>query len=221
MPESLRETLAFLRQLRVNNSRQWFEDNRARYDHARGCFQDVVTDLIHQFDPIDDLSGVTAKECMFRINRDVRFSNDKSPYKSTMSAVLGQGGRKSTGRTYYFHIEPDGGSFLAGGLYAPSTDELSKMRQSLAENAKRFKQVVHAPDFIQYFGAISGDTLKTAPQGYSKDHPDIDLLRLKQYIASHALSDDQVLSADLIPHVLAVFKAMKPLLVYIENVVKA
>jgi uncharacterized protein (TIGR02453 family) len=218
MPEALRETLEFLRQLRANNTRQWFEEHRAQYEHARGCFQDVVTDLIHQFEPVDDLGHVTAKDCMFRINRDVRFSNDKSPYKSTMSAVLGQGGRKSTVRSYYFHIEPDGGAFLAGGLYAPTTQELGKMREALAENAKRFKQIVHAPDFIQYFGGISGESLKTAPQGYTKDHPEIELLRLKQYLASHKLSDEQMLSADLVAHTLTVFKAMKPLLVYIENV---
>ena len=220
MPESLRETLEFLRQLRANNNRQWFEVHRGQYEHARGCFQDLVTDLIHQFDPVDDLAGVTAKDSMFRINRDVRFSNDKSPYKSNMGAVLGQGGRKSTGRSYYFHIEPDGGSFLAGGLYDPSTDALGKMRAAIGENAKRFKQIIHAPDFVQYFGTLSGDSLKTAPQGFAKDHPDIELLRLKQYIASHKLSDEQLLSADLVPHVLAVYKAMKPLLIYIEAVLK-
>jgi len=220
MPQNLRDTLEFLRQLRINNNRQWFEDHRAQYEQARGCFQDLVTDLIHQFDPVDDLGAVSAKDCMFRINRDVRFSNDKSPYKSNMGAVLGQGGRKSTGRSYYFHIEPDGGSFLAGGLYDPSTTELNKMRQAVAENAKRLKQIIHAPDFVKYFGSLSGDSLKTAPQGYVKDHPEIELLRLKQYIASHRLSDEQLLSEGLIPHVLAVYKAMKPLLVYIESVVK-
>ena len=220
MPEALRQTLDFLRQLHVNNNRQWFEAHRKDYEHARGCFEDVVTNLIHQFAPVDDLGHITAKDCMFRINRDVRFSNNKSPYKSTMSAVFGQQGRKSSGRSYYFQIAPDGESLLAGGLYDASAEQLGKMRAAIAENPKRLKQVIHAPDFIRYFGEMGGESLKTAPQGYAKDHPEIVLLRYKQYLASHAMTDDQALAADFVPQVLDVYKAMKPLLLYIENVVR-
>lgn len=211
-------TLDFLRELRGNNDREWFEANRSRYEEARASFLETVGDLIDRFDQVDDLGGVTIKECVFRINRDLRFSNDKSPYKTAMSALLGRGGRKSTGRTYYFHIEPEGQSLLVGGLHDPSVAELGKLRQALAEDAKPFKKIIRAPEFVRYFGALEGESLKTAPQGYPKDHPDIELLRMKQFMAIHRLGDDTVCSENLVSHALAVFKAMKPFLIYIESV---
>jgi uncharacterized protein (TIGR02453 family) len=210
--------LDFLRKLRDNNNHEWFETNRSQYEEARTCFLGLVDDLIAAFGQVDDLGGVTVKECVFRINRDLRFSNDKTPYKTAMTALLGRGGRKSTGRTYYFHIEPDGQSILAGGLWDPSSGQLGKMRQALAENSGRFKKILDAPDFVRYFGALSGESLKTAPQGYPKDHPDIELLRMKQFMAIHRLDDGMIRSDNLIPHVLTVFKAMKPFVVYIESV---
>jgi uncharacterized protein (TIGR02453 family) len=132
--------LDFLRELGDNNNREWFASNRPRYDEARASFERLVGDIIGRFDPVDDLGGVTVKECLFRINRDVRFSKDKSPYKTAMGAVLGRGGRKSTGRTYYFHIEPGDRSILAGGLHDPSPAELGKMREALSRNAAPFKK---------------------------------------------------------------------------------
>lgn len=215
---SRQDILDFLRGLRDNNSKEWFEANRPRYEAARASFLGLIGDFIDRFDPVDDIGGVSVKECVFRINRDLRFSNDKTPYKTAMTALLGRGGRKSTGRSYYFHLEPDGQSILAGGLWEPSSQELAKMRHALAANPKPFRKILAAPDFAKYFGAIAGDSLKTAPQGYPKDHPDIDLLRMKQFMTIHALSDEDVVSDELIPHCLTVFKAMKPFLLYIEKV---
>jgi len=209
--------LDFLRDLRDNNSRDWFEANRSRYEAARGTFVELLGDLIDGFASVDDIGGVTVKECMFRINRDLRFSNDKTPYKTAMTALLGRGGRKSTGRSYYFHIEPDGQSMLAGGLWDPSPAQLTKMRHALGEDAGPFRKIIAKPDFVGCFGALSGEALKTAPQGYAKDHPDIDLLRMKQFMAIHQLPDSQVCSGDLIPHALKVFKAMRPFEEYIED----
>jgi uncharacterized protein (TIGR02453 family) len=216
-----RVLLDFLRGLRDNNSREWFEANRARYEEAREAFQELVGELIDRFDAVDNLGGVTVRECMFRINRDVRFSSDKSPYKTAMGAVLGRGGRKSTVRSYYFHIEPDGQSMLAGGLYDPSSAELGKMRQALAEGAGRFRKIINAPEFVRQFGALAGESLKTAPQGYPRDHPDIDLLRMKQFLVIHPIQDELVCSGDLIPHALTTFKTMKPFLLYLESVLGA
>lgn len=216
MPESLRSTLDYLRELHVNNNKKWFDLNHAHYDKARGAFEDFIVDLIASFDPIEDFSGVTAKECMFRINRDIRFSPDKTPYKISMSAVIGRGGRKATGRSYYIHIQPDGNSLLAGGLYSPSPAELDKVRSSIAEDSSKLKAILHKRDFVRYFGTISGDALKTAPKGYPKDHPDLELLRLKQFVAHRPLTDEQVLSDDLIPSILEASKALKPFLSYIE-----
>lgn len=213
--------LAFLRELEGHNDREWFEANRLRYEAARAVFLDLVGDLIDAFGPVDDLGGVTVKECVFRINRDVRFSKDKSPYKTVMSAVLGRGGRKSGVRSYYFHIESKGRSFLAGGLYAPSAAELGAVRQALADDARAFKKVIRAPAFVGAFGGLGGDSLKVAPLGYPKDHPDIELLRKKQFLVMHRLTDEEVLSEGLIPNALAVYRAMKPFLLYLEESIEA
>lgn len=209
--------LGFLRDLRDHNSREWFEANRSRYEDARAVFLGLVGDLIDRFDSVDDLGGVTVKECVFRINRDVRFSKDKSPYKTAMSALLGRGGRKSGARSYYFHLEPEGKSILAGGLYEPRPAELGKIREALAEDARPLKKILAAPDFVRYFGELAGESLKTAPQGYPKDHPDIALLRRKQFMVAHGMDDDLAASNKLIPRALEVFKAMKPFAAYLES----
>ncbi|HTX71576.1 MAG TPA: DUF2461 domain-containing protein, partial [Rectinemataceae bacterium] len=207
MRNSLESTLDFLRLLKTHNSRDWFEANRAKYEAARTAYTELVGDLIDRFDQVDDIGGVTPKECMFRINRDVRFSKDKSPYKTAMGAVLGRAGRASTGRIYYLHVEPDGSSFLAGGLYEPSPAELGAMRAVLARDSRPFRKILGAKDFRRYFGELGGESLKTAPQGYPKDHPDIDLLRMKQFMASHPMSDETLLSGDPVSYILNVFKA--------------
>src|SRR5215471_6442332 len=134
MPESLRSTLSFLRDLDANNNKAWFDQNRKRYDAAREPFESFIAELILAAGEVDDFAGVTPKECIFRINRDIRFSPDKTPYKTSMSAVIGKGGRKAMGRAYYVHIEPDNHSMVAGGLHSPSSQELDKIRRSLADD---------------------------------------------------------------------------------------
>lgn len=215
MPENLRLTMDFLRDLRQNNNKAWFEANRQRYEAARGALEDFVTDVIFNFGQIDDLGQLTAKDCMFRINRDVRFSADKSPYKTSMGALIGREGRKTTGRHYYINLDPEGDTFLGGGAYMPTSAQLHRIRQRLAEDSKPLKKIIENPDFVKYFGSIRGEKLKTAPQGFPKDHPDLDLLRFKQYLALHPLSEEQLYSPDFRDHVLTVFKAYKPFIVYI------
>lgn len=221
MSEDLNQTLAFLRDLRGNNNKLWFDQNRKRYDAARAAFEALVADLIAQITKFDDLGTVNPKDCIYRINRDVRFSRDKSPYKINMGAVIGKGGRKSGVRSYYVQIEPEGQSMVAGGLYMPSTEQLDKMRHSIAEDAVPLKKILRKSDFKRSFGTLSGDSLKTAPQGFRKDHPEIELLRLKQYLAGHSFSDAEVLAPDFSGQVVAHCKALKPLLVYLESVVEA
>jgi uncharacterized protein (TIGR02453 family) len=215
MAKNLAPTLDFLRELRANNNKQWFDANKARYIEASAAFEQLVSDLLAQFGAVDDLGGVSAKDCIFRIYRDTRFAADKSPYKTGMGALLGRGGRKHDGRSYYLHIEPDGQSMLAGGFFAPASAELDRVRQAIASDASELKAIITSADFVRYFGAIQGETLKTAPQGYPKDHPDAALLRHKQFLAESAMSDEQVLAHDLIPHILRVFTAMKPFVSYL------
>ena len=213
-----RSLLDFLRDLRSHNDRVWFEAHRARYEEARASFMRLLGELIESLRAVDELGGAPPKDCAFRINRDVRFGLDKSPYKSTMSALIGPLGRKSGVRSYYFHLEPDGASMLAGGLHSPSPAQLGALREAFARDSAPLKRVAAASKFKTYFGEITGDSLKTAPQGYSTDHRDIELLRLKTCLAIHPMSDDFVCNGDLVGHAVEVFKAMKPFLLYLEKV---
>jgi uncharacterized protein (TIGR02453 family) len=215
MAKNLAPTLDFLRDLRANNNKPWFDANKARYVEASAAFEQLVSDLLAQFGAVDDLGGLAAKDCIFRIYRDTRFAADKSPYKTGMGALLGRGGRRHDGRSYYLHIEPDGQSMLAGGFFAPAPAELDRVRRAIERDASELKAIITSADFVRYFGAMQGETLKTAPQGYPKDHPDVALLRHKQFLAESAMSDEQVLAPDLIPHILRVFTAMKPFVSYL------
>ncbi len=218
MPQYLQATLDFLRDLRANNDRQWFDQNRKRYEVAKANYESFVTDLIVNFGEYEDLGTVTADECVYRIYRDVRFSRDKTPYKTTMGAVIGNGGRKTIGRSYYIQIGPDGESFIAGGLYMPSSEELDRMRRSIADDSSKLRKILNQRAFKRFFGHLEGEALKTAPQGYSKDHPNIDLLRYKQFLASCTLTEEQVLSEDLTDYAVEAFRALKPFESYIADV---
>lgn len=218
MSASLQPSLDFLRSLRANNTREWFQANEAAYKTARGAFEDFLRELIARFDAVDDIGALDVSEAVYRIHRDVRFSADKTPYKTTMSAYIAKGGRKTTGRGYYFQIAPDD-SMIAGGMYELMPDELARVRAALAADSAPLRAIIAAPDFVRYFGELGGEKVKTAPKGYSKDHPDLDLLRHKSFLATHPITDDQVTDPDFIDHALAVCKAIKPLAVYLHEIV--
>lgn len=219
MPAALKHTLDFLRDLRENNSRPWFQANRARYEAARAAFEDVVVEVITRFDVVDDIAGVTPEQTMYRINRDVRFSPDKSPYKIAMGALLAKEGRKTNGRGYYFQVMPDDGSLAAGGMYMITAGDLERLRRAIADDDRPLRAVLDAESFKRFFGTLQGEQLKTAPKGYPKDHHAIDLLRYKQFLADHPLTDDQVLADGLVDHLLEVYQALKPLNDYLYSIV--
>jgi uncharacterized protein (TIGR02453 family) len=211
--------LQFLDNLSENNNREWFNSNRSTYETVRRNFesfvQDVITD-ISVFDPI--MKGLEAKSCIFRINRDTRFSNDKSIYKTNMGAFIVRGGRKNGDRFagYYIHIEP-GKSMFAGGAYMPPAPWLSAIRNKIDLNGSELRKILNNKELIKHFGALSGETLKTAPKGYPKDHPFIDLLRFKSYILVKELTDKEVTSDNFYSQTLEVCKAMKPLLDFLND----
>ncbi len=218
MPQNLQFTLDYLQDLRFNNNKTWFEENRKNYQQAQSFFEALVADVIQQFTPVEDLGTTSVKQCLFRINRDVRFTKDKSPYKSHMAAHIGKGGRKGGGRSYYVHVEP-GGSFIAGGAYNPTPEQLKRIRQAIAsDNGKKLSGIINNKDFISYFGVIQGEALKTAPKGYASDHPAIDLLKQKQFIAVHKLTDADVLQDDFAAHAITVCKALKPFEGYFHTI---
>ena len=213
-----KSTLDFLAAINVNNNRDWFIANRSMYLEAKDNFESFVQKIINEiilFEPI--MKGLEAKSCVFRINRDIRFSNDKSPYKSHFGAFIVQGGKKNGDKFagYYFHIEP-GKSIMAGGAYTPPAPWLSAIREKISDSPDEFIKITKAKDFIKYFGSVDGEKLKTAPKGYPKDHPHIELLKLKSYLVVNEATDKLVLSSDFQNHVINVFKTMKPLNDYLN-----
>jgi len=191
--------------------------NRDSYDEARQLFEELVIALIAEVGKFEDLGGLKPKDCIFRINRDLRFSKDKSPYKTAMSAVIGPGGKKHTGLPYYVHLEPHGRSMLGGGHYKPTPEQLARWRQAIDEDAVRLNKLIHHKNFVSTFGSLAGDKLKSAPKGYSPDHAEIELLRLKQMIVGHRLTDKDVLSPGFVKETVKVLKTMKPFLDYLNK----
>ena len=212
MTHIAKETLAFLSDLKAHNARDWFADNKPRYEAARADFEAFVAQLIGavaQFEPT--VAPLEAKDCVMRIYRDTRFSKDKTPYKTSLNAHLLAGGRRQErGRAgYYIHLAP-GDCFLAGGAYTPSGEWMGRIRASIETDAGALKKIVGAKDFKKYFGAITGAQLKTAPRGYAKDHAEIELLRYKSFLAVHAVPDKVATGPRFLVHAGKVFAAMQP-----------
>ena len=147
----------FLGELRKNNNREWFQANRKWYEQCRSEFEFFVTLLINEIGKFDrSIGALKASDCLFRIYRDIRFSPDKTPYKTNFGAYIAKGGRKSEFAGYYFHIEP-GNCMLAGGIYMPSKEILKAIREEIYHNTEDFLAIIHNKDFQKVFLEISGD----------------------------------------------------------------
>jgi len=212
--------LNFLDNLGQNNYKNWFDTHRADYEAARKIFNDFIDYLIDEFRVSDNLQALSSKDCVTRIYRDIRFTRDKSPYHTNFSAIIAPGGKKSPEQGYYVSLQPHGQSLVAGGLYMPSPEQLDRFRQSIDRHATTFKRVIGNPAFVEQFGKIEGERLKTAPKGYDRAHPEIELLRLKQVTALHHFSDQQVLAGDFPEKAVIVCKVMKPFLNYLDEVLQ-
>ncbi len=215
----LAPVLDFLAKLKQNNNKPWFDAHRPAYEMAKASFESFVDELILGLGKLEDLRGITARDSIMRIFRDVRFSKDKSPYRISMAAAIGPGGRHSARLKYYIHLEPQDASMIAGGMHMPESVQLTRFREVIGRDASHFKRITSASSFKRYFGSIEGEKLKTAPQGFSRDHPEIELLRLKEVVAIHHLSDEDVLAPSLTRYTLQAFTAMKPFLDYLNEVI--
>lgn len=209
----------FLTKLSKNNNKEWFDANRPHYQDLKQEYISIVDKIIQQasaFDPM--LKDVDASKAIFRINRDVRFSKNKAPYKTNFGASINPGGKKSMIAGYYVHIEP-GKSFLAAGTYMPEAPYLSAIRQEIDYNLDEFKKIVSAKDFKKEFTSLSiEDALKTVPKGYDKENPALEFLKLKHYIVVKDLSDKEVLSKDFIKNTSKSFKAALPLISFLRRI---
>jgi uncharacterized protein (TIGR02453 family) len=221
MDNKLNRTLTFLEGLKENNDRSWFKAHRDEYEAAKAAFEDVLDDVIDALRADDNLKFLQGKNCISRIYRDVRFSRDKSPYKLNMGAMIAPDGWKDNQQLgYYVSIEPGGESMVAGGLYMPSSEQLTKFREMVVGDATKFKMLISEPNFVQAFGGIEGDTLKTAPRGYDREHPEIELLRLKQIFASRKYSDGEAKSAYFVDDIIEKCNTLRPFLRYLQDVIK-
>lgn len=207
---NLTNSLEFLEQLAENNTKEWMDTNKSWYQECRKEFIYFVDELLSQMQAFEPgVAGLEGRKCIFRINRDIRFSNDKRPYKINFGVAISEGGKHSENPSYYFHLQPDQ-NFVGGGIYMPAGDVLRKIRQEVDYNPEELKRIVEEHDFKKVFGAIRGEKLKTAPKGFPKDHPNIEFLKLKSFTVMNQLSDKEVSSEELAESVLKHFKLMKP-----------
>jgi uncharacterized protein (TIGR02453 family) len=208
----LKPLFTFLTGLAKHNDRAWFQERKATYDQLRKQFEEDAEFWFRELQQLDpELAGPAGRKSIFRIYRDVRFSNNKDPYKTHFSAYFTASGKDIETPGYYVQIGPNGSTLLGGGLYQPEKTQLAAIRQEIDYNADQLKAILAAPDFQRYFGGLGGEKLKKSPAAYSTDHPEIELLKHKSFIASHPMSDVEVLGQeDFRGHVMEAFRAMVP-----------
>ncbi len=213
-------TLAFLTNLAANNNKPWFDENRPAYDAARADFVNLVAatiDGLGQVDPAIGASNLVAKSCVFRINRDVRFSKNKAPYKSNFSAWFNTGGKNSMAAGYYLHLQP-GESFAAGGMYMPEPATLAKIRQEIDYDLAGFEEMLNQPAFTTYFSGLSRENaLSRPPKGYEADNPAIEYLKLKSFTAGHMIPDKALIQKKLTDEILGAFAGLQPLVAFLNR----
>jgi uncharacterized protein (TIGR02453 family) len=210
-------TLAFLKALKKNNNREWFEKNRGKYELAKEDFGQFTGELIKELAKSNPaLGNLKVKDCVFRIYRDVRFSKNKSPYKTNMGAYFVAGGKKSDKAGFYIQVEP-GNSFMAGGCWMPQAPQLKAIRQEIDYNLIDFEKVIHEKSFKKLFGELSDTRLKTTPKGYDSSNPAIDHLRQTSFIAQTAIEDKLFVSKTLVKKCGTVYSSMMPLLKFLNT----
>lgn len=214
-------TIHFLKDLKKNNNKPWFDDNKDRYVSAKKDFEDFIEIIIAKSASFDtDINGLLAKNCIFRINRDIRFSKDKTPYKTNFGASINRGGKKSHYAGYYFHLEPGGNSFAGGGIWMPEVIELKKLRQEIDYCFPEFKKIVGSSSFQKQYPGLEmneNQMLVNVPKGYDKDNPASSFLKLKSFVATHPIPDNLLQNKNLVSQVNIAFKALMPLVKFINR----
>ncbi len=209
-----KETLQFLEDLKVNNNRDWFLDNKKRYEAFKKDYHQLVADFLDAIKPLDpSLELLEVKNCTFRINRDIRFSKDKSPYKSHMSIWLSSGVKGLNRSGYYLHIDPKE-SFIAGGFYSPEAPDLKKIRKEIAYFYEDLEAIINDKNFKKEFKTLdinATNSLKNAPKDYEKDHPAIEFLKLKSFVATQKFDLNLVHDKDFVKNISKKLIALKPL----------
>jgi uncharacterized protein (TIGR02453 family) len=218
-------TLQFLKKLDKNNNKAWFDANRKQYEAAKLDFANLTGQVITQFGKKEpSIALLQPKECVFRINRDVRFSKNKAPYKNNMGASIKAGGKKSLVAGYYFHLEPGGKSFVGGGLYMPDAAIVGKIRQEIDYNYAEFLKIVQNKRFVAQYGGLDfseGMSLVREPKGYEKENPAITYIKLKSWVATAPLSDTALQDKNLATQLTKAFEYLQPLISFLNEGIKA
>ena len=209
-------TLNFLAELKTNNNRDWFNKQKNNYLAAHENVIEFAEKLLLEMRNHDHIETESGKKSLFRIYKDVRFSADKSPYKTHMSGSFTRATKLLRGG-YYFHIQP-GESFIGGGFWDPKPEDLKRLRQEIAENPEELRKIISEKNFINNFQTLKGEKVKTAPKGFQKDHPAIVLIRHKQFLLIKSFNDAEVLNSDFMSKVNNGFKSMRPFLNYMSEI---
>lgn len=205
-------TMKFLKDIERNNNKEWFTAHKGQYEAALENvreFKDAIIRELNKKDVIEDGK-------VFRIYRDVRFSKDKAPYKNNFGIHFKRAGRERRGG-YYLHLEP-GKSFVGGGFWAPEPDDLKRIRDEFAFDDKPIRKILSNKTFVKYFGILEGDELKTAPSGFEKEHPAIDLIRKKQFTVGRRFKDSEITDPGFLREAVLTFQAMRPFFDYMSEV---
>ncbi|OIV43094.1 DUF2461 domain-containing protein [Flavobacterium johnsoniae] len=215
-----KESLQFLDDLKKNNNRDWFQDNKKRYEIFKKDYHQLVSDFLDVMKPLDpSLELLEVKNCTFRINRDIRFSKDKSPYKAHLGVWMSTGAKGANRAGYYVHIEK-GASFIAGGFYSPEAEDLKKVRKEIAFFHDDLEAILADKNFKKEFGSLDvneTNSLKNPPRGYEKDHPAIDFLKLKSFTATQKYDIAEVTQKDFVSKMSKKLIALKPLNEFINR----
>ena len=213
------ETIQFLQGIQQHNNRDWFLEHKPEFEKAKADVLAFAGELINGLSAIDPTipSDLDPKLCVMRIYRDVRFSKDKTPYKTNFAIAISAKGKNFDGPGYYLHIHPEE-SFVAGGCWMPQSEDLKAIRQEIDYNSSDFHQIIENASFKKYFASLdNSEKLKTVPKGYPADHPDLEYLKLKSFIGRHNLSANDLCKPEAAKSVSAAFESLYPLMVFLRN----
>lgn len=207
------DTLGFLKDLKIHNTRDWFTEHKKRYTHARQEFAELIDTTAEEL----SLTDVLEDKKIFRINRDVRFSKDKSPYKNNLSGFFTRAGAARRGG-YFLSVEPGGKSVVGGGFYAPEKEDLLRIRREFEMDVTEIEKITGDSSFIEHFGVLRGESLKSAPRDFDKEHPHIKWIRMKQFYAFREFTDKEVVHPSFPSEVISTFIAIRPFFDYMSDV---
>lgn len=214
-------TLKFLSLLDQNNHKLWFDENRKLYEDAKQNFEHFIDEVLQaNTELIPELAAKKAKNCVFRIYKDVRFSKDKVPYKNNFGAAFGKGDKKVHGAAFYIHLQPGGHSFVGGGIWMPDATTLKAIRQEIDYNFDKFLGIIQKPSFEKIFGELDqSQQLKKCPKDYSEDNAAVAFLKLKSFTVGTAMSDKDFLSKDAVANISNIIKEMKPFVDFLNSAI--